>query len=361
MSAAIQEPWTKDSSNIGSLRLSQQNHKETKIDFGIDSDVESHENSSDDEDDDDFTTIDPEKKKLTDITDSHRRIIELCKKPKDGGRDKTRPNFRGGSAPEDFIAQYKDVFDASGDDRKTILHHLAKRMTRSLRHLVRWLLKSYPDLILHMDSENHTALHTAIANQNLNFFEEVCEHSQNKVEALQQTGVRGTCLHKALELVSSTPDIMGVVNQIVQVLGNDENAQTQGDGRASSPLRNVLCKRDKEGNTPLHIALTTLASRSTGGDQVLSELDSLASLAIELIQKHPEIMYERNMKSKSPYDCLGPAKETQAYAKLLEEMKKGIMRKSSDDEVVDLLYADSGSGMSYSQTSYGTNETTHNS
>ena len=345
MSAAIQEPWTKQSSKSGNQRLSQQNHKETKIGLSIDSDAESHENTSDDEDDDDLNTLDPEKKKLADITDSHRRIIELCRKTKDSGREKTRPNFRGGQAPEDFIAQYKDVLDASGDDRKTLLHHLSKRMTKSLRHLVRWLLKSYPDLILQMDSEDHTALHTAITSQNVSFFEEVCEHSQNKMEALQQTGVRGTCLHKALELVSSTPNIMGVVNHIIQVLGNDKNAQTQGDGKASSPLRNVLCERDKEGNTPLHIALTTLASCSTGGDQVLSELDSLVSMAIELIQKHPEIMYERNKKSRSPYDCLGPAKETEAYAKLLEEMKKGIMRKSSDDEVVNLLYADSGSGM----------------
>ena len=346
MSATIREPWTKQSSKSGSQRLSQQNHKETKTGLGIDSDAESRENSSDDEDDDDINTLDPEKKKLADITNSHQRIIEICRKTKDSGREKTRPNFRGGQALEDFQAQYNDVFDASGDDRKTLLHHLSKRMTKSLRHLVRWLLKSYPDLILQRDSENHTALHTAVASQNVSFLEEVCEHSQNKVEVLQQTGVGGTCLHKALELVSSTPNIMGVVNHIIQVLGNDENAQTQGDGKASSPLRNILCKRDKEGNTPLHIALTTLASCSTGGDQVLSELDSLVSLAIELIQKHPEIMYERNKKSKSPYDCLGPAKQTEAYAKLLEEMKKGIMRKSSNDDVVDLLYAGSGSGMS---------------
>ena len=346
MSTSIQEPWTKQSSKSSSQRLSQPNHKETKIGLSIDSDAESHENSSDDDDDDELHTLDPEKKKLADITDSHREIIELCKKTKDSGKEKTRPNFRGGQAPEDFIDQYRDVFDASGDDRKTLLHHLAKRMTKSLRHLLRWLLKSYPDLILQLDSENHTAIHTAIANQNVSFFDEVCEHSQNKVEALQQTGVGGTCLHKALELVSSTSNIMGVVNYIVQVLENSENAQTQGDGRPSSPLRNVLCKRDKEVNTPLHIALTTLASSSTGGDQVLSELDSLVGLAIELIQKHPEIMYERNKKSKSPYDCLGPAKETEAYAKLLEEMKKGIMRQSSDDEVINLLYADSGSGTS---------------
>ena len=345
MSTVIQEPWTKQTSKSGSQRLSQQNQKETNVGLGIDSDAQSHENSSDDEDDDDFNTLDPEKKKLTDITDSHRRIIELCKKPRDSGREKTRPSFRGGQAPEDFIAQYKDVLDASGDYRKTLLHHLGKRMTKSLRHLVRWLLKSYPDLILQMDSDDHTALHTAIANQNRSFFEEVCEHSQNKVEVLQQTGVGGTCLHKALDLVSSTPNVMGVVNHMIQVLGNDENTQVQGDGKASSPLRNVLCKRDKEGNTPLHIALTTLASCSNGGVQVPSELDSLVHLAIDLIQKHPEIMYERNKKSKSPYDCLGPAKETEAYADLLEEMKKGIMRKSSDDEAVNLLYADSGSGM----------------
>ena len=346
MSATIREPWTKRSSKTGSQRPNQQNHKRTEIGLGIDSDAESHENSSDDEDDDDFHTLDPEKKKLADITDSHRRIIDLCKKTKDSEREKTRPNLRGGQAPEDFLAQYKDVFDASGDDRKTLLHHLSKRMAKSLRHLVRWLLKSYPDLILQMDSEGHTALHTAIISQNVSFFEEVCEHSQNKVEALQQTGAGGTCLHKALELVTSTPNIMGVVNQMIQVLGNDENARTQGDGKASSPLRNVLCKRDKEGNTPLHVALATLARCSNGGDQALYELDSLVHLAIELIQKHPEVMYERNKRSKSPYDCLGPAKETKAYAALLEEMKKGIMRKSSVDEVINLLYADSGSGMS---------------
>ena len=364
MSSVIQGPWKKESSkSFGQARLSQRSYKkETKTSLDVDADADSHEDSpgqlgdddDDDESDEDLIPPDPEKTKLAAITEAHRAIRELCTKPKGSGSKNTRPDFKkGGQALDDFKVQYKDVVNASGEDKKTLLHHLAKRMTKSLLSLLRWLLKDYPDLILEVDSEDHTALYTAIASQNASFVEEVCEHSKNKVEALQQTGIDGTCLHKALELGNSIPSIMRVVDPMMRVLKNDQDIQRQGDGKGNSPLRNILCKRDKEGNTPLHIGLTTIAGYSTRRDNSPSvtssetTLDPLVALLIRLIKKHPEIMYERNKENKSPYDCLGPAKETEACAKLREEMKKGIMRNLGHEEVINLLYADSGGGMCF--------------
>ena len=330
----------------------QSKKKETQTGLDIDSDAESHENSTDDDDDEEVNTLSPEKKKLADNTDSHKKIIDLWKKTNDPGREKRRPRFkRKGPALEEFEAQYKEVSGASGDDSKTLLHLLAKGMTTSLKYLVRWLLETYPDLILERDSENHTALSTAIASQNVIFANEVWKHSQNKVEALQQTspgGTGGTCLHKALELVNSTPSITGVVESIIKpiikLLGDDQDIQAQGDGKASSPMRSVIYQRDHQGNTPLHIALANLAGCSARGDQE-TEVNSLINFAMKIIQKYPEIMYERNKTSKTPYDRLGSAKEMEACAKLVEEIKKGIMRNSTHDETINLLYADSRSGM----------------
>ena len=169
--------------------------------------------------------------------------------------------------------------------------------------------------------------------------------------ALQQTGIDGTCLHKALELGSSISSIMRVVDPMIKVLKNDQDVQRQGDGKGNSPLRDVFCKLETEKNTPLHIGLTTIAGYNTRRDNSASVRSSetimgpLVALLIDLIKKHPEIMYQRNKKTKSPYDCLGPATETEACAKLREEMKKGIMRNLGHEDVINLLYADSGSGM----------------
>lgn len=341
MSSVVKKvsPWTKEPSKPSSQQINQENHgKESQTGLGNDSDADSHEGSSESEDDD-LNPLDPEKKKLAEITQSHRRIIDICLGSHDSSREKTRRSFnRAGQAREDFVAQYKDFFCALGDDKKTLLHHIAKKMTKRLLPLLRWLLKTYPSLILEMDTEDHTALFTAISNSQVSFVEVVCEHSENKMEALQQTGVDGTCFHKALE--RSEPAIIEAVHRMMNVLGDHQAVQTQGDRTSSSPLRNVLHERDKEGNTLLHIALTSVATA------ILSETNSspLVELAIEFIQKHPEIMYERNKKSKSPYDCLGPVKNMEACGRLLDEMKKGIMRELSHDEVINLLYTDSESG-----------------
>ena len=340
MSLTLQGPPEKERSDSVIQRMSSRSHKkETKTGLGIDSDADSFVYSSEAEDDEDLVLLDPEKKKLAEITESHREIIALCKKTKDS-KQKKRPNFAKGGQAEGFKVRYKDTLDASGDDEKTLLHHLAKSMTSSLLPLLRWLLETYPDLILKTDSEDHTASYTAIASQNASFITWVCDHSDNKVKALQQTGVDGTCLHKALELRSSEPRFMEVLDRMIHELGDQKDAQTQANGEENSPLRNVLRERDKEGNTPLHIALTTLASCKLSDNS----FSLLVALAIALIKDHPKIMYERNNKSKSPYDCLGPAKEMEACGVLLEEMKKGIMRELSHDEVINLLYADSGSG-----------------
>ncbi len=312
----------------------------------------------DDEDDEELNPLDEEKQMQRRISELHLEIIALCKKPRDGGRKKMRPSFiKGGPALEDFIIHYKDVLNSSGDDKKTLLHHLAKNITKSLLPLLRWLLNTYPDLILRTDSEDHTALYTAMSSRNATFVEHVCDYSERKVEALQQNGVDGTCLHKALhkalELESSTVDIMKAVDRIIQELKKARDAQREEDGEASSILKNVLCKRDKEGNTPMHVALTTIAGYNARGDQSTSAsvtlletiLRSLVTLAIEVIKEHPETMYERNKETKSPYDCLGPAKEMKVCTEMLEEIKKGFMRNFPHDEVINLLYADGGNGM----------------
>lgn len=74
-----------------------------------------------------------------------------------------------------------------------------------------------------MDSEDHTALYTAIANLQLSAVEVICEHSENNVEALQQTGVDGTCLHKALELRSCVPAMIEAIYRVIEVLGNHQD------------------------------------------------------------------------------------------------------------------------------------------
>ena len=361
MSSIIQRPWKKESSKTMSHRVLQSTSKKetkTSLDMGSDEEVpeplEDDDDDDDSEDDEDLIPQNPEKKRLARITESHVEIIALCKKTQDTGRKKTRPSFvKGGQALENFKTDYGDVLDASGDDKKTLLHHLAKRMTKSLLPLLRWLLKIYPELIFGKDFEDQTALHTAIASQNASFVEEVCEHSEKIVEVLQQTGVHGTCLHKALELQNSTQSIIRVVVQMIKLLRDDPAIQKQGGGDRSLPLENVLRERDKEGNTPLHVALTTVAGYIAKMDQVTSasvaplenNLGPMVDLAIELVNEHPETMFARNKKTKSPYDCLEPAKEAKACSQLLEEMQKGIMRKLTHDEVIDLLYTESGSGM----------------
>ena len=351
MSMTMSQPRKPQTSNFGSLRNHQSVHrKETQKPLGIESDAESHEYSSDDEDDDELDPPDPEKEKLADITDKHQKIIEVCLKPKASSE---RPNFGGeGQALDHFKDSYKDVLDASGDDKQTLLHHIAKkRMSKRLLYLLQWLLKTYPDLILEVDSKGYTALHTAIVNFRMSFVEEVCEHSQKKEEALGKSGAGGTCLHKALELVSSRPKIMEVVDRMVRVLGIDKDTFGQTDN--NSPLKTVLGKTDEKGNTPLHVALTTLAdqelrndkARSAGAPQPDTNLGPLGDLAVQLVQKHPEIISARNKNSKSPYDCLVPAKEMKSCAKLLEKMKQEIMRSLSHDQVINLLYADSKDGM----------------
>ena len=339
---------------VGSLRIHQSvPRKETNTPLGIESDAESHENSSEDEDDDDLDPPDPEKERLADITDKHLEIIKLCLKPK---ANSETPNFKEeGKALDHFKETYKDVFEASGDDKQTLLHHIAKKRitlpAKPFVYLLRWLLKTYPDLILEVDSKGNTALHTAIVNFKTSFVKEVCEHSQKREEALGKSGVGGTCLHKALELVSSRPSIMDAVDRMVRVLGNDKDTYGQADG--NSPLETVLGKVDEKGNTPLHVALTTLAdhelrndkARSASAPQPDTNLDRLSDLAKQIIQKHPKIVSARNKNSKSPYDCLVPAKEMKSCANLLEKMKQEIMRSLSHDEVIKLLYPDSKDGM----------------
>ncbi len=357
MPSIVQEPWKKEPSTSSSQPARHASKKEMRASFTLsdeDSPEQLDDEDEDDEDDEELNPLDEEKQSQRRISESHMEIIALCKKPRDSGRKKMRPSFiKGGPALEDFKKQYKDVLNSSGDDKRTLLHHLAKRITKSLLPLLRWLLNTYPDLILRTDSEDHTALYTAMSSLNAIFVEYVCEYSEKKVEALQQNGIDGTCLHKALELGSSEVSIMKAVDRIIQELKKPRDTQRQGDGEASSILKNVLCKRDKKGNTPLHVALTTIASYHARRDQSASasvtlletNLRSIVTLAIEVIKEHPETMYERNKETKSPYDCLGPAKEMEVCTEMLEEMKKGIMRKFSHDEVINLLYADGGNGM----------------
>ena len=343
MSLTMSQPLKPQSSKSGGLRINQSFHrKETKTLLGIDSDAESHS----DEDDDDLDPLDPEKKKLADITSKHQQIMDLCK----GSSE--RPDFRErGQALDDLKDSYKDVLEASGDDKKTLLHLIAIRMKKHLLYLLQWLLETYPDLILEVDSKGHTALDTAIVNLQVTFVNEVCEHSQKKVEALGKSGVDGTCLHKALALVSFRPNMMKVINRIVMILGNDKDTCGQADG--NSPLKTILGKMDEKGNTPLHVALTTIAdhelrndkARSAGALQPDTNLDQLGPLAVKLIQRYPKIISARNKNGKSPYDCLVPAKEMKSCANLLQKLKQEIMRSLSHDEVINLLYADSKDGM----------------
>ena len=168
----------------------------------------------------------------------------------------------------------------------------------------------------------------------------VCKHSEVRVEALEQTGSYGTCLHKALELQSFTSKSVPIIKEMILVLESAQHIPREGDGWGK-PLQRTLCNRDDKGNTPLHIVLKTI--KGCAPSEI--NLEPLVEIAITPIEKHPESMYERNYAKESPYDCLGAAKEADVCKVMLDEMKKIIMRKSPHNEVIDLLYANRGNGM----------------
>ena len=279
---------------------------------------------------------DPEMKKLAEITKLHGEVLTLCKR-KDDGNSKARPDFT-----KNFEPQHMNVLDASGENKKTLLHNLAKSATKGsgLVSFLRWLLKAYPRLILEKDSDHQTALYAAIVKQNRTFIRAVCKPSEVIVEALEQTDSDGTCLHKVLELQSFTSKSVPVIKQLISVLESAQQIQGQGDG-GGTPLQRVICNRDDKGNTPLHVVLKTIKGCAPSE----TSLEPMVEIASTLIEKHPDSMYERNDAGESPYDCLGAAKEVDVCKSMLDEMKKIIMRKSPHNEVIDLLYANRGNGM----------------
>ena len=362
--AKVAEPWKKGRSKLSGQRTRRApNHisdgKETILGEHLSSDEdvpkslkeekgmedgegEGEEDSDDTDesgvDEDHDIPADPETKKLAEITKLHGEILTLCE-CQGVGESKTRAV----KFTHKFEPQHENVLNASGENKRTLLHNLAKKNMRysGLQPFLRRLLKEHPRLILEEDSDHHTALCTAVVNQNRTFIKMVCKHSNVRVEALKQTGSYGTCLHKALELQSFTSKSVSVIEQMMSVLENAQDIQGQGDG-AGTPLQNVLCNQDNKGNTPLHIVLKTIEGCAPSET---TNLTSLVEIASSLVEKHPDSMFKRNNAGESPYDCLGAAKEAEACKSMLEEMKKIIMRKLSHNEVIDYLYANRGNGM----------------
>ena len=366
--SALAEPWKKKRSKPGSWGYIQRapspisNRKQTKLGQHMSSDgdvqkivkkknedddddddeeeeeeeeeeVEEEEEDYSEEDEDSNLALESERKRLGHITSLHKDILDLLAGSKE---HKPKKSF------DTFGPLYKDVIDAQGEDKRTILHTFAKwPFKQRLQPFLRWYLQAHPQVLLVKDSYHHTALYTAIANHNWSFVKAVCKHSEVKVEALEQTGSYGTCLHKALELQGSMSMSVPVFKEMISVLENARRIHGQGD-RECTALRKVLCSQDHKGNTPLHVVLKTIA----GCDPSETAREPLVEIASSLIEKQPDSIYVRNDAKESPYDCLGAAKEAEVCKNMLDGMKKIIMRKWSHDKVIDFLYANGGNGMS---------------
>ncbi|XRM41834.1 hypothetical protein ABZX51_005078 [Aspergillus tubingensis] len=341
---------------------------------------EGDDGSEGEEDDDDepvgtVNNVSREERKLQDITRRHR---DICKKYEQRQSDaKSVEQYLGGREKfQEFLEEYRDVLGAVGDKEETLLHHFARNRKGQL--LVRYLVGIFPDLVHQRNQDGYTAPHIAgnQDNRNQKFIKAILKTSQ-KIPALGQECGNGNLLHIILQ---SMLPIVGLVHHALDEVSDAHQRH--------KILVDLFACRDKKGQTPLHVAINTIARHNTGmttkdlpqmisfikfalteNSSALSHTDHTGRtplhLAVKAIgdsfaspppsQPSPNIQYlidwvqdlitrcprefcQRTEDNRLPYELLGSAKNHPVLRKLTEDIKRLYMRELSVDELKEILY-----------------------
>ncbi|PYH28883.1 uncharacterized protein BO87DRAFT_201059 [Aspergillus neoniger CBS 115656] len=342
---------------------------------------EGDDGSEGEEDDDEeegegtFQHVSSEERKLRDITRRHR---DICKKyVQIKSKAKSVEQYFGG--PEDFhrfLKENGDVLGAVGEKGETLLHHFARQRKGQL--LVRHLVGDFPELVHQKNRNGYTAPHIAGVQDTCNqqFIKAILK-TREKIPALHQECGNGNLLHIILQ--SMLPIVEIVHNALKEVSDAQQRHKI---------LEDLFACRDKKGQTPLHVAINTIARHNTGlttpdippmirfisfalaeNPQALSHTDNIGRTPLhvavkaigdsfaspppsqpspnieylidwvqDLTTRCPREFYKRTEDNRLPYELLGSAKNYTVLRKLSEDIKRLYMRELPVDELKEILY-----------------------
>lgn len=341
-----------------------------------------------------------EELKLKMITEKHEAIYSDLKRngtkwPSKGSLEDCFKDAHGNKDPaefENFVKSHRDYFEAVGKNQENLLHYLAKQ--KKGRALVRWLQRQWPGLALQKDAAGNTPLHSAIITRQKWFVITMLEPSHSLIEILGAVGENGNTVHRILE--DMIPVDLDLVSDLKVAL------ETQLAAGADSSVGDVLRCRNNEGQTPLHAAINLISHPVMASPDNRAYRKTLINLVKDLVMMDPSVLLQLNRDGytplhlalktladaqfrrtvpttaglgswisdmidispdaflvttsirQHPYHLLGSARDDKACETLVEEMKRFYIRVLPNEELKELLYSqwddDTGSTKFLSQT-----------
>lgn len=318
--------------------------------------------------------LDQEQQKCLKITSQHNDLFnEFWELAKSNTKKDLESLFERPGGFEDFRNKYGSVFNAVGDKRETLLHLIARKSAGSA--LAIWLLQKYPDLVLMENEDGNTALYVAAETAKKPIVKAILEDNSCEFSTLAKPGPNGNPLHKLL-LQQAMPHIDVVHKALEAELSRNEpnddlvkvkemfrhrdkngmtplhvaiNTMLRYNGRKEKDRKNltdfvdlvllhdpdVLNEFDNNGKTPLHHALNAIGKADY--NKLLPTIEHLINWVLGVIERYPTAFLTYSKDKRPPYLFLGDTKGEEACKALAEAMKRLYLRDSFDHK--DLFYS----------------------